>query len=150
MKSLLLGCISLAVALPSFAAPAVGSLEHYASAKDSRCGLFLKNKNGNLTFYADTHLAGFLNVDGSVKELQHVRTDNHQVTPGRVQTGDTFNTTFAGQGTEAKLAMKVVQGCEAVGSVCASVREAGELTVSTATGKTTVAVQGGESCPDRE
>jgi hypothetical protein len=149
-KYLLLSGLFLGATLPAYASPVIGNLEGYAPAKASSCGLFLKNPKGELAFYADTSFNAFVNSGGVVVKLSHVKTENHQQATGRVQSGDTFLTTFASEGTEVKLDIKVVKGCEATGSsVCPAVTETGTLQLSTAAGKSVLPVTGGEHCADR-
>jgi hypothetical protein len=148
-KNVLLASLFFGATLPAYASPSIGNLEGYGPAKTSNCGLFLKNPKGELAFYADTSLDAFINSGGEVTKVHHVKTENHQQATGRVQSGDTFLTTFASEGTEVKLDMKVVKGCEATGSVCPSVTETGTLQLSTAAGKLVLPVTGGEHCADR-
>jgi hypothetical protein len=149
LKSTLITAALLSATLSAYASPVIGNLEGYAPAKASSCGLFLNNPKGELAFYADTSFNAFVNSGGVVVKLSHVKTENHQQATGRVQSGDTFLTSFASEGTEVKLDIKVVKGCEATGSVCPAVTETGTLQLSTAAGKSVLPVTGGEHCADR-
>lgn len=131
------------------AAPDIGNLKNYAPAANSTCGLFLNNSHGELALYADTSFDAFANVDGKVVKVHHVKTENHQVQPGRVESGDTFKSVFATEGTQVTLDLTVVKGCETTGSVCPAVTEKGKLEIQNANGTTHLDVTGGEHCSDR-
>ena len=145
----LLAATLLAASASAHCAPAIGTLNEYAPAATSNCGLFLRNPQGALAFYADTGYDGFVSSDGKVLKIHHIKTENHQQVTGRVQTGDSYQTTFGATGAEVKLDMKVVKGCEAVGSTCPAVQERGTLLLTTAAGHSSIPVTGGEHCSDR-
>ena len=148
-KSMVVAATLLLAAIQAHAAPVIGNLKNYTPATGSNCGLFLDNPHGELTFYADTHFDGFADVDGKVVKVHHVKTENHQLQPGRVESGDTFKSVFETEGTQVTLDLKVLKGCEATGSVCSGVTEEGKLEILTAAGKSNLTVTGGEHCADR-
>ena len=132
-----------------YAAPVIGNLEQYDPAVHSDCGFFLRDDQGKLVFYANTHYDAFVQADRQVLQLQHTHTENHQLSTGRVQTGDTFSTTFVGDTARVRVDMKVTKGCEKTGAVCPRVDESGTLELGTRAGRTRLAVHGGEYCEDK-
>lgn len=129
-----------------FAMPKIGVLDDDPVIQEADCGLFLENKSGNLVFFADTHYSGFIQVDNATLELPHVKTTNKQKKMGVVGKGDSYRSVFATEGTEATLALSVVNGCEKTGEKCEEVKVSGTVTVKAKTGSIKIPVTGIEHC----